>query len=60
VGGGLAGRSDAPRPTSPILVTGGIGTLGRLVVGRLRVAGRDVRVLTRRGRPAEDGVAPGR
>lgn len=42
--------------TSPILVTGGTGTLGRLVVGRLREAGREVRVLTRRSRPAEDGV----
>jgi uncharacterized protein YbjT (DUF2867 family) len=33
----------------PILVTGGTGTLGRHVVRRLREAGRDVRVLTRRG-----------
>jgi len=31
----------------PILVTGGSGTLGRLVVSRLRDAGRDVRVLSR-------------
>jgi uncharacterized protein YbjT (DUF2867 family) len=31
----------------PILVTGGTGTLGRLVVARLREAGRDVRVLSR-------------
>jgi uncharacterized protein YbjT (DUF2867 family) len=36
--------------TSPILVTGGTGTLGRLVVPRLRAAGRDVRVLSRRPR----------
>jgi uncharacterized protein YbjT (DUF2867 family) len=36
---------------SPIVVTGGTGTLGRLVVGRLRGAGCDVRVLSRR-RPA--------
>ena len=45
--------------TSPILVTGGTGTLGRLVVRRLAGAGRDVRVLTRRGpgsQPGEDGV----
>jgi uncharacterized protein YbjT (DUF2867 family) len=42
--------------TSPILVTGGTGTLGRLVVARLRSAGRDVRVLSRRDRVAEDGV----
>jgi uncharacterized protein YbjT (DUF2867 family) len=34
---------------SPILVTGGTGTLGRLVVSWLRDAGRDVRVLSRRG-----------
>jgi len=30
-----------------ILVTGGTGTLGRLVVARLREAGRQVRVLAR-------------
>ena len=35
---------------SPILVTGGTGTLGRLVVAALREAGRDVRVLSR-GKP---------
>ena len=33
--------------TSPILVTGGTGTLGRLIVRRLREAGYDVRVLSR-------------
>ena len=32
----------------PILVTGGTGALGRLVVPRLRDAGRQVRVLSRR------------
>jgi uncharacterized protein YbjT (DUF2867 family) len=42
--------------TTPILVTGGTGTLGRLVVPRLRAAGHGVRVLSRRGGPAEDGV----
>jgi uncharacterized protein YbjT (DUF2867 family) len=42
--------------TSPILVTGGTGTLGRLVVSRLTAAGRDVRVLTRRTLPAAAGV----
>jgi uncharacterized protein YbjT (DUF2867 family) len=42
--------------TAPILVTGGTGTLGRLVVPRLRDAGHDVRVLSR-GRPRHaDGV----
>ncbi|TDE99034.1 SDR family oxidoreductase [Occultella glacieicola] len=39
--------------TSPILVTGGTGTLGRLVLARLRAAGRDTRVLSRR--PHDDG-----
>jgi uncharacterized protein YbjT (DUF2867 family) len=42
--------------TSPILVTGGTGTLGRLVVRRLRDAACDVRVLSRRSRVAKDGV----
>ncbi|WP_435224157.1 SDR family oxidoreductase [Streptomyces sp. Tue6028] len=37
--------------TSIILVTGGTGTLGRLVVPLLREAGREVRVLSRHGRP---------
>jgi uncharacterized protein YbjT (DUF2867 family) len=32
---------------SPVLVTGGTGTLGRQLVGRLRAAGRKVRVLSR-------------
>lgn len=39
-----------------ILVTGGTGTLGRHVVRRLREAGRDVRVLTRRRARDENGV----
>jgi uncharacterized protein YbjT (DUF2867 family) len=41
------------------LVTGGTGTLGRLVVQQLSDAGRDVRVLSRRGprsQAAADGV----
>jgi uncharacterized protein YbjT (DUF2867 family) len=42
--------------TAPILVTGGTGTLGRHVVPRLRDAGCDVRVLSRRGRADEDGI----
>jgi uncharacterized protein YbjT (DUF2867 family) len=41
---------------TPILVTGGTGTLGRLVVPRLRDAGREVRVLSRRDREGEEGV----
>ncbi len=38
---------------APILVTGGTGTLGRLVVARLREAGRAVRVLSRGPHEAE-------
>ncbi len=41
---------------SPILVTGGTGTLGRLVVARLQDAGRDVRVLSRHGREGGEGI----
>ncbi|MEZ0069452.1 uncharacterized protein YbjT (DUF2867 family) [Streptacidiphilus sp. MAP12-20] len=43
--------------TSPILVTGGTGTLGRLVVPRLRDAGREVRVLSRHEHGAEEGIS---
>jgi uncharacterized protein YbjT (DUF2867 family) len=39
-----------------ILVTGGTGTLGRLVVPRLRDAGCNVRVLSRGSRKAEEGI----
>ena len=42
--------------SSTILVTGGTGTLGRLVVPRLRDAGGKVRVLSRRSREAAEGV----
>jgi uncharacterized protein YbjT (DUF2867 family) len=42
--------------TSPFLVTGGTGTLGRLVVPRLREAGCPVRVLSRRGHGPGDGI----
>jgi uncharacterized protein YbjT (DUF2867 family) len=41
---------------SPILVTGGTGTLGRLVVARLRNAGREVRVLSRSVREGGEGI----
>src|SRR5919198_6127667 len=41
---------------SPILVTGGTGTLGRLVVARLRDGGREVRVLSRHAGEPENGV----
>src|SRR5689334_15270530 len=40
----------------PILVTGGTGTLGRLVVRRLRDLGWPVRVLSRRAAEAGDGI----
>jgi len=42
--------------TSPILLTGGTGTLGRLVVPRLREAGCRVRVLSRRSHESGDGI----
>jgi uncharacterized protein YbjT (DUF2867 family) len=41
---------------SPILVTGGTGTLGQLVVPRLLNAGCGVRVLSRRPRDTREGV----
>ena len=42
--------------TSRILVTGGTGTLGRLVVPRLRDADGKVRVLSRHTHEAADGI----
>jgi len=39
-----------------ILITGGTGTLGRLVVSRLRDAGCKVRVLSRSSREAGEGI----
>ncbi len=41
---------------SPILVTGGTGTLGKLVVPLLLDTDRDVRVLSRHSRESSDGV----
>jgi uncharacterized protein YbjT (DUF2867 family) len=41
---------------TPILVTGGTGRLGRHVVARLRNAGREVRVLSRKGQTSADGL----
>lgn len=41
---------------TPILVTGGTGTIGRYVVRMLREAGRDMRVLTRHPRESTPGV----
>ncbi|MDG9691428.1 NAD(P)H-binding protein [Streptomyces sp. DH17] len=43
-------------PTTPLLVTGGTGTLGSHVVPLLRAAGHEVRILTRRPRPDADGI----
>lgn len=52
------GRSAGERPASEgvnsmatILVTGGTGTLGRLVTERLRAGGHEVRVLSRHAQP---------
>ena len=42
--------------TSPILVTGGTGTLGRRVVSHLRDTGCDVRVLSRRSHDSGHGI----
>jgi uncharacterized protein YbjT (DUF2867 family) len=39
--------SEAKNMTAPILVTGGTGTLGKLVVARLQAAGHPVRILNR-------------
>ncbi|WP_152361526.1 SDR family oxidoreductase [Microlunatus speluncae] len=40
--------------TEPVVVTGGTGELGRQVVRRLVSAGREVRLVSRRPRPAAD------
>jgi uncharacterized protein YbjT (DUF2867 family) len=40
----------------PILVSGGTGTLGRLIVSRLRATGRKVRVLSRHSHPSQEGI----
>jgi uncharacterized protein YbjT (DUF2867 family) len=42
--------------TAPVLLTGGTGTLGRLVVPLLHAAGRRVRVLSRHEHAPADGV----
>ncbi len=52
----MSTTNGSDRPGGPILVTGGTGTLGRHVVPRLRAAGRDVRVLSRKGGEPADGV----
>ncbi len=50
-----AGRCQSTM-TSPILLTGGTGTLGRRIAPLLREAGRDVRVLSRRRHESADGI----
>jgi uncharacterized protein YbjT (DUF2867 family) len=52
----MAALTEGDAMTSRILVTGGTGTLGRLVVPRLRDAGSDVRVLSRHAHEQLDGV----
>jgi uncharacterized protein YbjT (DUF2867 family) len=42
--------------SSPILVTGGTGTLGGHVIPLLQAAGRDVRILSRHRREPRDGI----
>ena len=42
--------------TSPLLITGGTGTLGRLVVPLLQDAGCNVRVLSRTSHDSGDGI----
>jgi uncharacterized protein YbjT (DUF2867 family) len=51
-----ADRAAAAATTEPVLVTGGTGTLGRLVVQRLRGAGCHVRVLSRSHHAAAGGI----
>lgn len=43
--------------TSPLLVTGGTGTIGSRVVPMLRATGRDLRVLSRHPRDHQPGIA---
>ncbi len=43
-------------PTNTVLVTGGTGTLGRLIVPRLLEAGCRVRILSRTDQPEQPGV----
>jgi uncharacterized protein YbjT (DUF2867 family) len=50
------GTGGRDHENGPILVTGGTGTLGRLVVPRLREAGCKVRVLSRRSHEPAEGA----
>jgi uncharacterized protein YbjT (DUF2867 family) len=51
-------QARKPSAAPPIVVTGGTGTLGRLVVARLRHEGRSVRTLSR-GKRSDVGRQPG-
>src|SRR5262249_5625554 len=42
--------------TSPILITGGTGTLGRVIVQKLHARGHEIRVLSRKPQPAQEGI----
>jgi len=55
--GMLAGEDQERTVSGPILVTGGTGTLGRVVTRLLLADGHQVRVLSRRPRPADAGPA---
>jgi uncharacterized protein YbjT (DUF2867 family) len=53
----MEARFDHPiTPSAPILVTGGTGTLGRLVVPRLWDAGCNIRVMSRRSHESGDAI----
>ena len=54
-------NADTHKTAAPILVTGGTGTLGSLVVPRLRQRGQPVRILSRGHLPAQlaAGTDPG-
>jgi uncharacterized protein YbjT (DUF2867 family) len=52
----MSSTAERIHQNGPILVTGGTGTLGRLVVPGLRDAGCEVRVLSRRSREAGEGI----
>jgi NAD(P)-dependent dehydrogenase (short-subunit alcohol dehydrogenase family) len=56
VAGAPVTHGSSGPPQGPVLVTGGTGTLGTLVVERLRNAGRQVRVLSRNTHEGRRGL----
>lgn len=56
IDGPIIHSSDGDRRSGTVLVTGGAGTLGSLVVNRLRDHGHAVRVASRRGSGPRDDV----